>query len=222
MRVFWAILWKDVRYELRRRELLAVMTVFGLLVIVVFVFALGIRPESPSAMASAVLWIATSFAGTLGLNRSLAMERDEQCFRALLLSPADRSWVFLAKATGNLLFLVLVQLVLVPLLLVFFGIGLPAQPLILVAVLVLGSVGYVGVGTLFATMATSTRMRDWLLPILLFPVEVPVLIAAVKATGFVLAGAPWGDISLWIAVLVAFDLIFLALSILSFGYVVEE
>lgn len=222
MRVFWAILWKDIRYELRRRELVAVMTVFALLVVVIFAFAIGVRSDSPASMAAAVLWVATSFAGTLGLNRSLALERDEQCLKALLMSPADRSWVFLAKATGNLVFLLAAQVILTPLVIVLFGVEDTGHWSLLGVTLLLGSAGFVGVGTLFATMATSTRMRDWLLPILLFPVEVPVLIAAVKATAHVFSTAPPGESTIWIAILAAFDLIFVSMSILSFGSVVEE
>lgn len=222
MHAFWAILWKDIRCEIRRRELVGVMTLFSLLVVVVFAFSLGVRPESPASTAAAVLWVASAFAGTLGLNRSMAIERDDQCFRALLMSPVDRAWVFLAKAAGNLVFLLVAQMVLTPLILVFFGVESFVSVPALGAVLLLGSAGFVGVGTLFATMASGTRVRDWLLPVLLFPIEVPVLIASVKATGAVLAGTPAADYAIWMAILAAFDLVFVSFSILSFASVVEE
>ena len=222
MRVFWAILWKDVRQEWRRRELVVVMAVFSLVVLVMFNFALGIRPDRPAEVAAAVLWIAITFAGTLGLNRSLALERDDQCLRALLLSPADRSWIYLAKAAGNLLFLLVVELIVCPLTLVLFNLDVPLHPGWLAVVCLLGSLGFVSVGTLLAGMATSTRMRDWLLPLLLFPIQVPVLISAVRATALLLAMRPADEVSLWLELLIAFDLVFLAVSILSFEYVVEE
>ena len=169
MRVFLAILWKDVRQEFRRRELILVMTVFALVVLIMFNFALGVAPDSPTHVAAAVMWIAFTFAGTLGLNRSMAMERDDQCLRALLLSPADRSWIYLAKMAGNLLFLLIVEAVIVPLTMILFNLGMPAHPGWLAITCLLGSLGFVGVGTLLAGMATSTRMRDWLRRSCCFP-----------------------------------------------------
>jgi len=222
MRVFWAILWKDVRQEWRRRELVVVMAVFSLVVLVMFSFALGIRPDRPTEVAAAVMWIAITFAGTLGLNRSLALERDDQCLRALLLSPADRSWIYLAKTVGNLLFLLIVEAVIVPLTFVLFNLDVPEHPGWVGFVCFLGSFGFVSVGTLLAGMATATRMRDWLLPLLLFPIQVPVLISAVRATALLLAARPLEDVSLWLALLGAFDLVFLALCIIAFEHVVEE
>lgn len=222
MRVFWAILWKDVRQEWRRRELVIVMAVFSLVVLVLFNFALGIRPDRPADVAAAVMWIAITFAGTLGLNRSLALERDDQCLRALLLSPTDRSWIYLAKTVGNLLFLLIVEAMIVPLTFVFFNLDAPAHPGWVAVVCILGSFGFVSVGTLLAGMATSTRMRDWLLPLLLFPIQVPVLISAVRATALLLALRPLDEVYLWLELLVVFDLVFLALCIVAFEYVVEE
>jgi heme exporter protein B len=222
MRVFWAILWKDVRHEWRRRELVLVMAVFSLVVLILFSFALGAVVENPKHVASAVIWIAFIFAGTLGLNRSMAMERDDQCLRALLLSPADRSWIYLAKVTGNLLFLMVVEAFIVPLTLMLFGIGIPEQPMWLILTCFLGTLGFVGVGTLLAGMATSTRMRDWILPLLLFPIQVPVLICAVQATTLILSGRPVAEAAIWLKLLIAFDLVFIAVSIMTFEYIVEE
>jgi len=222
MHVFWAILWKDVRQEWRRRELVIVMAVFSLVVLIMFSFALGIRPDNPADAAAAVMWIAFTFAGTLGLNRSLALERDDQCLRALLLSPADRSWIYLAKAAGNLLFLLVVEIIIVPLVFVLFNLDAPRAPGWLAVTCLLGSAGFVSVGTLLAGMATSTRMRDWLLPLLLFPIQVPVLISAVRATALLVASRTVGEVALWLRLLAAFDLAFLAASILAFEYVVEE
>ena len=222
MRVFLAILWKDVRQELRRRELILVMAIFSLVVLILFNFALGVAPDSPTRVAAAVMWIGFTFAGTLGLNRSMGMERDDQCLRALLLSPADRSWIYLAKMTGNLLFMLIVEAIVVPLTLILFNIGIPAQPGWLAITCLLGSLGFVGVGTLLAGMATSTRMRDWLLPLLLFPIQVPVLISAVQATQLLLASRPLEAVALWLKLLVAFDLVFIAASIMAFEIIVEE
>ncbi len=222
MRVFWAILWKDVRQEWRRRELVLVMAVFSVVVLVLFNFALGLSPDRPANVAAAVMWIAFTFAGTLGLNRSLAMERDDQCLRALLLSPADRAWIYLAKAVGNMVFLLIVEILVVPLTLILFNLSVPLMPGWLALTCILGTIGFVGVGTLLAGMATGTRMRDWLLPLLLFPIQVPVLISAVQATQLLLNSRPLDEITLWLQLLVAFDLVFIAASILAFEYTVEE
>jgi heme exporter protein B len=222
MRVFWAILWKDVRQEWQRRELVLVMATFSILVLVIFSFALGIRPASAAKSASAVLWIGLTFAGVLGLNRSLAQEREDDCFRALLLCPADRAWVYLAKAVGNFTFLMLVQIVVCPLTFVLFNLDVPEHIGWFAVVCVLGTAGLVSVGTLLAGIATATRMRDWLLPLLLFPIEVPVLISSVQATTVILEGQPLDAIWVWVQLLVAFDMLFLALSIMAFDYVVEE
>jgi heme exporter protein B len=222
MRVFWAILWKDVRQEWRRRELVLVMAIFSLVVLVLFNFALGLTPDRPTNVSAAVMWIAFSFAGTLGLNRSLAMERDDQCLRALLLSPADRSWIYLAKVTGNLLFLLVVEVMVVPLTLILFNIGIPDSLGWLALTCFLGTLGFVGVGTLLAGMATSTRMRDWILPLLLFPIQVPVLISAVQATQLLLANRPIVEVTLWLKLMTAFDLVFVAASIMAFEFIVEE
>jgi heme exporter protein B len=222
MRVFWAILWKDVRQEWRRRELVLVMAIFSLVVLVLFNFALGLTPDRPTNVSAAVMWIAFSFAGTLGLNRSMAMERDDQCLRALLLSPADRSWIYLAKVTGNLLFLLVVEMMVVPLTLILFNIGIPDSLGWLALTCFLGTLGFVGVGTLLAGMATSTRMRDWILPLLLFPIQVPVLISAVQATQLLLANRPFMEVTLWLKLMTAFDLVFVAASIMAFEFIVEE
>ena len=222
MQTFWAVLWKDVRQEWRHRELVVVMTIFSVVVLVLFSFALGIRPERPGNVAAAVMWIAFAFAGTLGLNRSLALERDDQTFRALLLSPADRSWIFLAKAAGNLLFMLVAEAIICPLSLVVFNLPVPEHWEWLAATCFLGSLGFVSVGTLLAGVAAGTHVRDWLLPLLLFPIQMPVLISAVSASAVVLSGRPIDEQWIWLKLIAVFDLLFLAASILAFDYIVEE
>ena len=222
MRVFWAILWKDLQHEWRSRELVLVMALFSLLVIILFSFALGVHPDDPEAVASALMWIAFSFAGILGLNRSLALERENRSLQALLLSPVDRSWIYLAKAVGNLTFILVVELAVFPLTLLAFNVEFPVHWGITSVVLFLGAAGFTAVGTLLAGIASGTRVRDWLLPLLLFPVEVPVLISSVKATWILLSGRPVDEVWIWVQILVVFDVIFLVISLLAFEHVVEE
>jgi heme exporter protein B len=219
-RAVGALLWKDLAAELRSKELLSAMVVFALLLILIFNFALELDPSGLADVAAGVLWVATIFTGTLGLNRSLAMEKDRGSLDGLLLAPIDRSALYFGKALGNLVFVLIVEAVVLPVFSLLFNVNM-LRPLVL-GVVVLGAVGYVAVGTLLASLAVHSRSRDVMLPILLFPVAVPVLIAAVRATGGVLAAAEWSEISPWINLLIGYDVIFVAAAFMLFEYVVEE
>jgi len=219
-RAVFAIVWKDLAAELRSRELLSAMLVFALLVILIFNFALELEPKARLSVTSGILWATFAFAGTLGLNRSMATEKDRGCLDGLLLAPVDRSAIFFGKAIGNLAFMLIVEAIVLPLYSALYNVNL-FRPGLLVVIL-LGSVGYVAVGTLLASMAVQTRTRDVLLPILLFPVVIPVLVAAVKAsTGFI-QGWPMADIWPNINLLIVYDVIFIAVAYMVFDYVVEE
>jgi len=221
---FWkaiaAIAWKDLAAELRSRELLSAMLVFSLLVILIFNFALELDIATRRTVTSGVLWTTFAFAGTLGLNRSMAVEKDRGCLDGLLLAPVDRSAIYFGKVISNLAFMLIVEAIVLPIYSVLYSINL-FQPGLLLVIL-LGSVGYVAVGTLLSSMAVQTRTRDVLLPILLFPVVVPILIAAVKASGGYLTNAPMTDILPWLNLLIAYDVIFTAIAFMVFDYVVEE
>ena len=215
-----AVVWKDLAAELRSRELLSAMLVFSLLVILIFNFALELDPDTRASVTSGVLWVTFAFAGTLGLNRSMAMEKDRGCLDGLLLSPVDRSAIYFGKAIGNLVFMLLVEATVLPVYSVLYSVNLLQPGLLLV--IVLGSVGYTAVGTLLASMAVQTRTRDILLPILLFPLAVPVLIAAVKASAGFLEQIPVAEILPWLNILIAYDVIFTAVAFMVFDYIVEE
>lgn len=215
-----AILWKDLTAEWRSRELLSSMLVFALLVVMIFNFALELDAQTRESVTAGVLWTTFTFAGTIGLNRSMASERDSGCLDGLLLAPVDRSIIYFGKLGGNFLFILVVEAVVLPLYSFLFGVNV-FQPGLL-PVLLLGSFGYAAVGTLLAVMAVQVRTRDILLPILLFPLVLPVLIAAVKASQGALAGLPVGQYASWINLLVAYDVIFAALAWMVFDYVVEE
>jgi len=220
VRSLYAIIWKDLAAELRSRELLSAMLVFALLVILIFNFALELDAQARATVTAGVLWVTFAFAGTLGLNRSMAMEKDRGCLDGLLLAPVDRSAIYFGKSIGNLIFMFIVEAIVLPVYSVLYSVNLFNPGLLLV--ILLGSIGYVAVGTLLSSMAVQTRTRDVLLPILLFPLVIPVLIAAVKgSTGF-LQGMDIIDIRPWLNLLVVYDVIFVAIAFMVFDYVVEE
>jgi heme exporter protein B len=215
-----AIIHKDVTAELRTKEMFSSMFIFALLSVVIFNFAFELRVADAVTIAPGVLWVSVTFAGMLGLNRSFVLEKDRGCLDGLLLAPMDRSVIYFGKMLGNLIFIGVVEAIILPIFSALFNVNL-IQPWILV-VLLLGTVGFAGVGTLFAAMAVHTRAREVLLPILLFPVVVPALIAAVKLTAGLLDGQALADLANWMRLLVAFDIILIAASYMTFDYVVEE
>ena len=221
LRKIVAIIAKDIAAELRTREMLRSMAVFSLLVILIFNFAFDLRADNQRALAPGVLWVAIAFAGMLGLSRSFIMEKDRGSMEGLLLTPVDRSAIYLGKMLGNLLFIVVVEVVILPIFVVLFNLSAEDLPL-LAGVMILGALGFAGVGTLFSAMAVHTRAREVLLPILLFPVVVPVMLAAVKLTAAILDRVAFDEVQNWFSLLIAFDAIFMALSVILFDFVVEE
>jgi heme exporter protein B len=215
-----AVVWKDLAAELRSRELLSAMLVFALLVIVIFNFALDLEPRLRLPVTPGVLWVTFAFAGTLGLNRSMAIEKDRGCLDGLLLAPVDRSAIYFGKAIGNLIFMLLVEIIVLPIYSILYNINLFNPGLLVVTLL--GSIGYVVVGTLLSTMAVQARTRDILLPILLFPVVLPVILGAVKGSAGFLNGLEMVEIWPWINLLITYDIIFLAIAFMVFDFVVEE
>jgi heme exporter protein B len=221
---FWgavaAIVWKDLQAEARSKELLGAMLIFSLLSILTFNFALELDRAARASSAAGVLWVTLIFAGSLGLGRALAREKDQGCLDGLLLAPVDRSAIYFGKMLGNFIFMGLISLVLVPLFGVLFNIWL-LRPLILAA-LVLGTLGYAGVGTLISSMAVYTRGREVMLPILLLPIALSILIPAVRATRGLLEGRAWVDLAVWFQLLGVADAVYIALAYMLFDYVVEE
>ena len=216
-----AIIAKDITAELRTREMLSSMGVFAILVIIVFNFAFELTERQIIETATpGALWVTIIFAGMLGLNRSLSVELDKGCLDGLLLTPVDRSAIFFGKALGNALFMLIVEAIVLPLFVVFFNVPL-VQPWVILIV-VLGTLGFAGVGTLLSSMAVNTRAREVMLPILLFPVAMPELIAAVKATSGAMMGLPVSEWQQWLSLLIVFDVVLVAVSFMVFEYVVEE
>jgi len=223
LRKVFIIVRKDLTAEFRSRDVLSSMGAFSLLSIFLFSFAFDLRVERLSqagAVAPGVLWVLITFAGLLGLNRSLALEFEMGSFDGLRLAPVDRSAIFMAKALGNFIFMTAVEIVVLPLFVIFFNLPF-LKPLIFVTI-ILGTIGFAGIGTLLSSMAANTRLRDVLLPILMLPIALPALLAAVRATAGALDDAPivlWGH---WLALLAAYDLGLLGVAFLTFDFVIEE
>lgn len=221
------LLTKDLRREFRTREMLVSMGVYALLVIVVFGVALGFaRPADAFLQISGgLLWSLIAFTSLLGLNRSFAAEQDNGCIEGLLLAPLDRGVVFLAKASSNLLFLLLVELIAVPLYWLFFGsLATPAASAPLMALpLLLGSVGIAGIGTLLATITACTRGKDVMLALLFVPVVFPLLYACVSATTGCIAGGELlaDSFTTSVALAAGYDVVMVALSWVLYDFVVS-
>lgn len=219
LRKVLAVLWKDVRAEIRTKDIFSAMFVFALLSVVIFQFAFDLRIDNVRQVVPGVLWVSITFAGVLGLNRSFVLEKDKGSLEGLLLTPVDRGAIYLGKMLANLVFILVVEVFIIPLSSVFFNVPLWLPEILLVVVL--GTIGFAAVGTVFSAMSVNTRAREVLLPILLLPVIVPVLIAGVRVTGGILDGESLGDLSNWLQLLIAFDVLYLAASFLTFDVVVE-
>jgi heme exporter protein B len=211
---------KDVATETRTKEALGAMLVFALLVIVIFNFALELRVDNAHEIAPGILWVAFAFAGMLGFNRSFTLERENACMEGLMLAMVDRSMIYAGKLLGNILFMSVAEVCVLPVFAALFDVPILNPALWLV--ILLGTVGLCAVGTLFAVMAVSTRAREVILPLLLFPIAVPLIIAAVKATGQILDGQRLSEAFMWLRLMLAFDVVFTLLAFLGFEYVIEE
>jgi len=214
-----ALVWKDVLSELRTREMLSSMLVFALLVMVIFNFSFELRVDNVAQVAPGILWVTFAFASTLELTRSLAMEMENDCLDGLFLAPMDRGVIYLGKMLGNLIFITAVEALVLPTFSVLFNLNLIRLPLLLT--IILGTIGFAAVGTLLSAIAVNSRAREVMLPVLLFPIILPVVMAAAKVTAGILDGVPLADLAHWLRFLVAFDIIFLVVSYLTFDFVVE-
>lgn len=219
-RVVLSIIRKDFQAELRSRELIGSMGLFALLAVMVFSFALELDRLARIESISGVLWVTIVFASILGLNRSMAMERDQGNLDALLIAPINRAAIFVGKLVGNFVFTLVIGLVLLPLMTILYNVSL-FHPLLIV-VLLLGTLGFTTLGTLLAAMTVQTRAREALLPIVMMPVILPLLLAAVNASTGILNASPQNDWAQWTQILVVLDVIYLIICFLLFEYIVEE
>ncbi len=203
----WVVLAKELRLELRTKEILVTAGLFGLLVTVLTSLAFFLDDNTSRRLAPGVLWIGAAFAGVLAMGRAWAREREADAIRGLLLSPIPRSSIYAGKAIGTWIFVMAIDLVLLPVVAVLFRVEFDPVLLSVALILVLGMTGYVALGTLFAAMSVRTRARDLMLSVVLFPLAAPGLLAGVVATREVLGGAPLDETLEWLRILLAFDLV---------------
>jgi heme exporter protein B len=215
------LLRKDLLIEMRRRESLLTMFFFGTLLLFVFHFSFDLAPERVTEMAPALLWLAFLFTGTLGLAQLFQAERESHCLDALLLAPLDRGALFLAKVSFNFVLMMLVELVVIPLFWILFNLRLWNILPALFAIVLLGTIGFCVLGTLMAAITLRARARELLLPLVLFPLMIPVILATIRCMEAVLRAGELGDAAPWLRLLLGFDVIFLTLGILMFDSVIE-
>jgi heme exporter protein B len=220
LRQIWAIVAKDVSAEMRTREVLSAMGIYAVLGLVTFSVALDLRGALARAAAPGVLWMTVTFAGMLGLSRSMEREQEQQAMDGMLLAPVDRSVIYLGKVAGNLLFLMLVEAVAMPLAAGLLGVALLRIPIL--AVTLLGTIGYAAAGTLLAAISVNTRAQAVALPVLFLPLLIPVILGVVQSTAGLLEGSTLAEVAGWVQLLAAYDLVVIAAGMLTFAYVVED
>jgi heme exporter protein B len=223
IRVAWLVLQKDLTVEIRSREIVSTTVFFAISCVLVFAFALVKDGRTVVDAAAGILWIAIAFSGTLALGRTFERERYTDTLRALMLAPADRPAIYVGKLVAIVAMMIAVQVLLVPLVALLFQAALFAAPLLLGSILLAGTLGFAAVGTLFAAMLVRARSRDVLLPVLLYPVTIPVIIGGVRGT-VALVGEP-PDVAMaqfWIALLLFFDVVFVTLSLWTFEPLMTE
>jgi heme exporter protein B len=221
MKPVTAIIFKDIVIEMRSKESVSSMLMFGVLVLAIFNFAFEPSSVDRSLIAPGILWVAFSFAAILGLNRSLAMEMDNDCLQGLLLAPLQRGDLYLGKVASNFTFMMIAELIVLPIFVVFNNLKFNLQFVEIAGVACLGTIAIAAIGSILSTISANTRMREVMLPVLQIPLTVPVVIASVEATSMILSGEMKG-ISSWLYLLAGFSIVYLTVSYLVFEFVVEE
>jgi heme exporter protein CcmB len=223
-RAVWVITRKDILVEARTREILFTTMFFAVACVLVFAFGFVKEGRPVSDAASGILWIAIAFSGTLALGRAFERERQGETLRALLIAPIARPALYLGKLIGILILLAAVEAIVVPLVALMFQAALFDHALLMLALLAAGTIGFSAVGTLFAAMLVRARSRDVMLPVLLYPITIPVIIAGVRGTAALLdveaGGVPMARV--WLAMLVFFDVMFITLALWTFEPVMTE
>jgi heme exporter protein B len=222
-RVAALVMRKDLTVEVRSREIIYTTIFFAVSCVLVFAFALVKEGRPLEDAAAGIMWISVAFSGTLALGRAFERERHAETLRALMLAPASRPAIYVGKLLGIVLLLLVVEAVLVPLVGLLFHAPIANSPLRLTALLVLGTIGFSAVGTLFAAMLVRARSRDVMLPILLYPITIPVIIAGVRGTAALFEPVPAVDLAdMWMALLVFFDIVFVTLALWTFEPLMTE
>jgi len=218
--VISALLWKDLLLEIRTKDFLISVIVFALLTIVVFGIAIDPKSSGITSVAAGVFWISISFACVLGLNRTFILEYESGGIFGLLNAPISRDAIFFGKMLGCFFFLLIVELVIFPIFVILFNVSL--FDFLLIPVFILTTLGLSCLGTLASAMAINTRLRELMLPLIFLPAVIPIMIAAVTLTEMFLSGTLSEDFIKWMGMIIAFDLIFLALCPSAFNYILHE
>lgn len=216
----FAVAWKDILLELRTKNIITAVLTFALVSMVIFNFAFEPTPKIIAIVAPGILWVAITFAGILGLNRSFSMEEENESLEGLLLCPVTRDVIYFGKLLGIFLFMLIAEIILLPVFAMLYN--LDVFEIGMLVIMTLTTLGFAGIGTLFSAIAVNTRSREMMLPMLLLPVASPIIIAAVESTRIVLDGGTWNEIGRWWQLILAFDVIFLIASSFVFGSVLEE
>ena len=223
LRAAWIIARKDMLVEVRSRELAYTTVFFAMACVVVFAFAFVVQGRVVDDAAAGILWVAVAFSGTLALGRAFERERQSETLRALLLAPTERVAVYVGKLGGLVALMFGVEIILVPVVGLLFDAPIGRAPWLLAALLAAGTIGFAGVGTIFAAMLVRARSRDVLLPMLLYPITVPVIIGGVRGTAAIFAAEPNLDVAMmWLSILVFFDAAFVTLALWTFAPVMTE
>ncbi len=217
-----SIVWKDLTSEFRSKEMILSMCLFSFLVLIIFSFTLGMGLVNLKEIIPGILWVVFIFSGLMGLSRSFGAERDKGTLPGLLLCPVSRWEIFLAKMMVTLIFTVIMEIFTLSIFIILYNMNLLPYLLPLGLIILLGTVGFCIIGTIFSAMSATTRSRDVILSILVFPILVPLIIAAVQATGIILDGKSIQTIYPWLKILIAFDFVFLLLAYLTFDFIMEE
>lgn len=217
-----ALLWKDLVLEARSRETLPALFVLGVLILVIFNFSLALQPEDTARFAPGILWVGIVFASVLSLSRTFLVERENSCIEGLLTSPLDRGSIFLAKLAVNTILLLAFEALLLPVFSLLYGVSLLANLPALLAVMVAGTVGLAATGTLFALAALGTRAREMVLPILVMPLQIPLLISAVQSTQMVLAGSGLASLGMRGELMLGFDILIVTAGWMLFEFVLVD
>lgn len=216
------IIWKDLLSELRSRESLSSMLFFALAVILIFSFSFSTDQQAVKTLIAGVMWVAFGFTGIIGLGKSFTIELQNDCLESLHISPIPKGAIYLGKLLANLVFILCVELILLPLFVIFFNLDVLGKLPVLLVIMIGGTMGLSALGTLFSAMTAQIRAREVMLPILLLPFSAPVFIGAVEATRGVLSGEPLSLYRMWIDLLLVYDVIFVVLSFWFIDFVLDD
>ena len=215
-----AILWKDLLLELKSKDVIISIVSFALLALVIFNFAFGSSPQLASLIAPGAIWVSITFAGVIGLNRLFVIEHDQGSIIGLLLTPVSKDSIFFDKMLSMFVFLTISEIILLPIYAILFNTSI-THPIFLLIV-VLGTIGFASLGTLFSAMAVNTRSREIMLPVMFLPIVMPILIGSVVASANILDGGGWSDAARGIHIIIVFDVLSLVVSPLLFEHIMQE